>query len=382
MLMKPIRPGIGIALLATATLMLTSGAAFDSTGEASYAVAGQAEQAAAHRPDPASVTVTPAIRSLVPEVTLDPPRLETSEGVNTSTDERVSMRQLILKVHDRAPLGIRLILFGWGDSGYGTGENKAGSPNVIGPYGEYEVIFSADEFQAGDVLELRAVVFADGTTSGSKAAIRNESPDAIAEDRAKPPLDPRCPGGGAYANGCCRAPSAIIIDVAGDGLAMTDSEGGVLFDMSADGTVDRTAWTTSGSDDAWLCLDRNGNGKIDDATELFGSITHQPAARDATGFLALRALDTNDDGAITRLDDEYATLRLWIDANHDGVSQAEELSSPSEKGVDELSLEYEEHQVFDANSNCHRLRAIVRVGPDRTKTMAWEVIPTMDYGWT
>jgi len=380
---KPVRRQVGSFLVATIALTAAAGSALVEARARPYQQGGQhAAPSAPGGSERVPSVAIPPIRSLVREVSIDPPRFETAEAVNTVTGERVTMQEMKVTVHNRTPVGIRWITFGWGDTGNSAGENKSGSPNVIEPFGEYEFTFMADEFEAGDVLELRAVAFADGTTSGSKVTIRSGSPDAGAARQSRPLLDGRCPRGGAYANGCCRAPSAIVLDLDGDGVSLTDVENGVLFDMSGDGTADRTPWTEAGSDDAWLCLDRNDNGIIDDAAELFGAITPQPATKDTNGFLALAALDTNRDGRLTVLDSGYKSVRLWADTNHDGVSQPEELSALASMGIAEIGLSFEEHQKFDASENCHRLRADVLVESNgHPKILAWEVILTMDYGW-
>ena len=62
--------------------------------------------------------------------------------------------------------------------------------------------------------------------------------------------------------------SPIVVDTARDGYRLTSVKNGVHFDVNADGTPERTAWTRRDSDDAFLAMDRNGNGRIDDGTRV------------------------------------------------------------------------------------------------------------------
>jgi len=166
----------------------------------------------------------------------------------------------------------------------------------------------------------------------------------------------------------------VIIDVAGNGFALTDKAGGVLFDLDGDGTKEQRAWTRAASDDVFLVLDRNGNGVIDGPTELFGNRTPQPAPPadvHPNGFRALALLDGNGDGKVDARDSEFANLGLWQDTNHDGVSQSDELRSISSAGVTAIETSYKESKKDDEFGNHFAFRA--KVYGSTTSRWAWDV---------
>ena len=126
----------------------------------------------------------------------------------------------------------------------------------------------------------------------------------------------------------------LVLDLDGDGVDLSSMAGNnASFDVDKDGFAERVGWVRGG--DGMLVRDLNGNGKIDDIGEMFGN--------DQTpGFTQLATLDGNHDGKISALDDgladfngdgvvdasdTFATLKVWVDANEDGKTDAGELKS-------------------------------------------------------
>lgn len=182
-----------------------------------------------------------------------------------------------------------------------------------------------------------------------------------------------------HALGPCEYPdscngSPVVLDLAGDGFAFTNLRNGVKFDIDGDGRKERSAWTALGSDDSFLVLDRNRNGLVDGASELFGDSTPLLSGETAHhGFQALFELDTrsggNNNGYIDPGDSVYPRLLLWRDANQDGVSAPGELTSLTAAGITAIDVSYRVRALRDANDNWLRFWSAAYLGNQRIEAV-------------
>jgi hypothetical protein len=154
-----------------------------------------------------------------------------------------------------------------------------------------------------------------------------------------------------------------VLDLNGDGVHTTGIESTVDFDIDGNGTLDRVGWTNAATEEGLLWLDLDANHVVGGGHELFGIGMVMPDGRKAPdGFEALRVYDApafggDADGAITRHDQIWGRLRIWVDRNHDAVSQSSEIGPIQVYGVLSIQLAFVVYPEVEANGNRRKFRS-------------------------
>jgi hypothetical protein len=171
-----------------------------------------------------------------------------------------------------------------------------------------------------------------------------------------------------------------VLDLNGDGVKTLGISAGTRFDLFDQGYATHTGWVAP--TDGLLVLDRNGDGQINSGGELFGSSTTLASGQRAVdGYQALAELDSNGDGWITHNDSRWTELRVWTDANSDGVSHAAELQSLDDLGITQLDLGARSVSLND-NGNWIGLESGYRTADGASHAMAdvWFVADRTEAG--
>lgn len=136
----------------------------------------------------------------------------------------------------------------------------------------------------------------------------------------------------------------LVINFDGTAAELTDRK--FAFDIDMDGATDQISFVKPGS--GFLALDKNGDGTINDGSELFG-------ARTGNGFAELAAYDDDANGWIDENDSIYEGLRIFS-KDSDGNDQ---LVALGQRGVGAIYLGHTDtpFQVKDENN---QLQGIVR----------------------
>ena len=195
-----------------------------------------------------------------------------------------------------------------------------------------------------------------------------------------PPPPPPPPGGGGGDGGsdndnpgCMECGSPIVLHSLPGLPPFSDADHGVVFDIFNDRMPLFTAWPTEPRTTAWLALDRNQNGRIDNGGELFGTGTRlKTGILAAHGYEALAELDANSDGWIDLADPAWHRLRLWRDLDRDGRSKPSELSPLRSMGVLRMATRATFSDETDQWGNEFRYRARI-VTTNREIRYSWDV---------
>ena len=172
-------------------------------------------------------------------------------------------------------------------------------------------------------------------SQGNLGIFLEDIKDDSKDDPNKPPIDSIRVY---FQNSENIATSPLVLDLNGDGVKTVGLNANIYFDHDNNGFAELTGWADP--NDGLLVLDKNGNGKIDNGTELFGNNTFLiNGKKAANGFEALGSFDFNDDQKINSSDAIFNQLKIWQDKNSNGKVDDNELLTLSQVNIKSLKCE-------------------------------------------
>jgi Ca2+-binding RTX toxin-like protein len=234
-------------------------------------------------------------------------------------------------------------VYAYGIHGERYGRNQKGDLVILDQNGNETFIsgfnFGTDGTKRTAGLEVLEISFKLIRTDGWTAAFQTAASILCAEEKAGEALFGWKPTG---------AKDPLVLDLTGGGISLTAQEAsGVSFDINNDGFAAGVGWTDPSGGNGFLVRDLNGNGKIDNDSEMFGGSS-------SSGFAQLATLDGNHDGKIDASDnglvdlngdgkidssDTFDSLKIWVDANGNGVTDPGELHSLSDYNIVSISVD-------------------------------------------
>lgn len=228
-----------------------------------------------------------------------------SEGASAAIDPHLQVLLAILE----ALTGRKIVIYGSTDalSSVSSAATPASSGNSVNWSLRLETTLVHEEAQAASYHSTGQVTTADGRQISFALDLtmqryeREESTTSVSMSSIPRTQDP------------------LVLNI---GSVATTLEGTRFsFDLDSDGTEESLANLGAGS--VFLALDRNGNGSIDNGSELFGTAS-------GDGFADLAALDSDGNGWIDENDPAFSQLQVWRpDTTAQSLAQA---------GVGALSL--------------------------------------------
>ena len=199
-----------------------------------------------------------------------------------------------------------------------------GVENVFGAQAEYEYVWNDDTVKEEDE-KFKVTANIVDKSDGLKASVIKNGNGTIIDDDPED-VDP------------------IIIDLNKNGITSTKLNNTIYFDHDNNNFKEASSWIDKG--DAFLALDKNSNGLIDNGNELFGNHTISNTRfkytnnKATNGYEALKAYDLNGDNVIDSKDEIYDKLLLWKDSNQNAITDKGELIKLKDSGIVSIDLNY------------------------------------------